>query len=45
MVTTSVYVEESGGFEPREVDADTAIKALDDDLAELAAFRKCIAGG
>ena len=45
MVSTDVFVEDSGKFEPREVDADTAIKALDADIAELAAFRKCIAGG
>lgn len=44
-VKTAVFMEETGTFAQQEIDADTAIKALDDDLAELAAFRKCIAGG
>ena len=45
MVSTSVFVEESGKFETREVDADTALKALDEDIAEMTAFRRCITGG
>lgn len=49
MVETSVFVEgaegQSGSFEQHRVDADSALKALDDDLAELRAFRACIAGG
>jgi hypothetical protein len=45
MVETAVFVEESGKFETREVDADTALKALDEDIAEMTAFRKCITGG
>ena len=45
IITTSAFVEESGKFEQREVDADAAMKALDEDISELAKFRKCIAGG
>ena len=44
-VSTSVFVEEAGKFEQRETDADTALKALDDDIAEMTAFRKCLTGG
>lgn len=41
-VTTPVFVEETGKFEPREVDADSAVKALNEDISELQAFLKCI---
>jgi len=43
-VTTDVYVEEAGRFEQRETDADTALKALDEDVAELERLRKCLGG-
>lgn len=43
-VTTDVFVEASSSMEKREVDADTALKALDEDIAELDAFLKCIKG-
>lgn len=41
-VTTQVFVEESGNLESREVDADTAVSALNEDISELQAFLKCI---
>ena len=44
MVTTAVFVEETGRFEQREVDADTALAALDEDIRELQALRACIGG-
>ena len=44
-VQTDVFVEESAQFDAREIDADAAITAIDEDLAELEEFRKCIAGG
>jgi hypothetical protein len=44
MVSTDVFVEDSGKFEAREVDADTALKALDADISELQAFKRCIGG-
>lgn len=44
VVTTDVFVEESGRFEQRETDADTALKALDEDVAELERLRKCLEG-
>ena len=34
-VTTEVFVQETGKFEPREVKANVALKALNDDIAEL----------
>lgn len=43
-VTTSVFVEETGTFEQREIDADTALKALDEDISEMDAFMKCLKG-
>lgn len=43
-VTTDAFVEESGKFEQRETDADAALTALDEDIAELEAFRRCITG-
>ena len=44
VVTTDVFVEESGRFEQRETDADSALKALDEDVAELERLRKCLGG-
>jgi hypothetical protein len=44
-VTTPVFMEETGTFAEQEVDADTALKALADDISALEAFRRCIAGG
>ena len=44
-VKTAVFMEETGAFAEQEIDADTAIKALEADIAELQAFRNCIAGG
>lgn len=43
-VTTPVYVEETSSFEPREIDAEAAIKALNEDIAELERFRACLKG-
>lgn len=44
MVTTTVLVEETGKFEKREIDAETAMVALDADINELEAFLKCLKG-
>lgn len=44
MVTTTVLVEETGKFEQREIDAESAMVALDADIAELEAFMKCLKG-
>jgi len=44
-VKTAVFMEETGTFADQEVDADTALKALDADIDALTAFRKCITGG
>lgn len=44
MVTTTVLVEETGKFEKREIDAETAMVALDADISELEAFLKCLKG-
>lgn len=44
-VTTQVFMEESGTFADQEIDAETALKALDSDIEALQAFRACIAGG
>lgn len=43
-VTTPVFVEETGAFESREIDADTALKALDEDVSELEKFLACLKG-
>lgn len=45
IVTTTVYDVESGKFVQGEVDADTALAALNSDISALEAFRACIAGG
>lgn len=45
MVTTTVLVEETGKFEKREIDAETAMVALDADINELEAFLKCLQKG
>lgn len=44
MVTTTVLVEETGKFEKREIDAETAMVALDADINELENFIKCLRG-
>lgn len=44
MVTTAVWVEESGSFEQREVDSEAALKAIADDIKALQAFRACVEG-
>lgn len=44
-VKTAVFMEETSTFAEQEIDADAAIKALEADIAELQAFRNCIAGG
>jgi len=43
-VTTPVFIEETGAFEPREIDADAALKALDDDITEMQRFVACLKG-
>lgn len=44
VVTTPVYVEASGTFETRAVDADAALTALDEDINEMRAFVRCLEG-
>lgn len=44
MVTTTVLVEETGKFEQREIDAESAMVALDADINELENFIKCLRG-
>lgn len=41
-VTTQAYIEESKKFEPREMDAETALSAIYEDIKQLKAFRACI---
>lgn len=43
-VTTPVFVEETNSFEPREIDADAALSALDADVSELERFLACLKG-
>lgn len=43
-VTTPVFVEESASFESREIDADAALKALDEDVSEMERFLACLKG-
>lgn len=43
-VTTPVFMEETSEFADQEIDADTALKALDADIEALQSFRACIAG-
>ena len=43
-VKTQVFSEESGQFEERSVSAESALKALDDDIGELQSFLKCLRG-
>lgn len=41
-VTTQVFDEASGKMQPAELDADTALRALNEDISALEAFLKCI---
>lgn len=41
-VTTQVFDDASGKMQAAELDADTALKSLDDDISALEAFLKCI---
>jgi hypothetical protein len=43
-VTTPVLVEETNAIEPREIDADSALTALDADIESMRAFIKCLGG-
>lgn len=44
MVTTPVFVEDTGRIETREISADEATKAIETDISELQAFIRCIKG-
>ena len=43
-VTTPVFMEETGEFADQEIDAETALQALDADIEALQSFRACVAG-
>lgn len=43
-VTTPVFDEDAGRFESTQVDADSALAALDEDIAELRDFLLCLRG-
>lgn len=43
-VKTMVLDEESGSFQEQEIDADSALSALDADIKELEAFLRCVRG-
>ena len=45
LVTTTLFDEQTGKFVSGEIDADSALSALDADIAELAAFRRCLTSG
>lgn len=44
-VTTRVFDEETASFKDGETNADAALKAIDDDIAAMREFIKCLRGG